>query len=226
MKKVLATLTACTVLTVSGLSGCTTFDAYTGEKKVNNTTKGAAIGAGIAAVIAAIDNRDATSKQKKDRILKAAGGGALIGGGIGAYMDHQEKKLREKLQGSGVSVVRDGDNINLVMPGNITFASGNSAVNASFYNVLDSVAIVIDEFDKTIVAVAGHTDSTGADSSNQVLSQKRAQSVATYLESQKILAERLEVIGLGESQPIADNSTAAGREQNRRVEITLLPITQ
>lgn len=219
-------MTVCTVLTASSLTGCTTFDAYTGESKVNNTTKGAAIGAGVAAVIAAIDNRNATSKQKKDRILKAAGGGALIGGGIGAYMDHQEKKLREKLQGTGVGVVREGDNINLVMPGNITFATGNSAVNASFYSVLDSVAIVIEEFNKTIVAVSGHTDSTGSAATNQALSQKRAQSVATYLQSQKVIADRIEVIGLGESQPIADNSTAAGREQNRRVEITLLPITQ
>lgn len=222
MKKLLITLAACSALT---LSGCTTFDAYTGEKKVSNTAKGAGIGAGVAAVIAYIDNRKKDSKTRRDRILKAAGGGALIGGGIGAYMDHQEKKLREKLQGSGVQVVRDGDNINLVMPGNITFATGSSNVNSSFYNVLDSVAIVVDEFDKTIVAVSGHTDSTGSDSTNQVLSEKRAKSVADYLVSQKVLAERLEVIGFGETSPIADNSTPAGREQNRRVEITLLPIT-
>lgn len=223
MKKLLITLAASSVLV---FSGCTTFDAYTGEKKVSNTTKGAAIGAGIAAVIAYVDNKDADSDKRKERILKAAGGGALIGGGIGYYMDRQEAKLREKLRNSGVSVVREGDNINLIMPGNITFATDSSAVSSSFYEVLDSVAIVLDEFDKTIVAVSGHTDSTGSDSYNQTLSKKRAQSVADYLISREVLTDRFEIIGFGESQPVADNSTPEGRELNRRVEITLLPITQ
>ncbi|EDY86848.1 OmpA family protein [gamma proteobacterium HTCC5015] len=223
MKKTALALAASATL---ALSACTTFDAYTGEKKVNNTTKGAAIGAGIAAVVAYIDNKDADSDKRQERILEAAGGGALIGGGVGYYMDRQEAKLREKLRDSGVSVERDGDNINLIMPGNITFQTDSSDVSSSFYNVLDSVAIVLEEFDKTIVAVSGHTDSTGSDSYNQVLSEKRASSVASYLKSKGVLNERFEVIGFGEARPIADNSTESGREQNRRVEITLLPVTK
>lgn len=223
MKKLLITMAACSAIS---LSACTTLDAYTGEKKVNNASKGAAIGAGIAAIIAAIDNKDASSKKRKERILKAAGGGAIIGGGVGVYMDSQEKKLREKLVGSGVQVQRDGDNINLIMPGNITFATGSSNVNTRFFNVLDSVALVVNEFKKTYVAITGYTDSTGAETFNQQLSQKRAQSVAGFLASKNVLQDRMMVKGMGESNPIGDNSTAAGREQNRRVEITLVPITE
>ncbi len=223
MKKILLTTAACAALS---LSACATYDAYTGERKTSSATKGAAIGAGVAAVVAYLDNKNASSDKRRERILEAAAGGAIIGGGVGAYMDHQERKLREKLQGTGVSVVRDGDNINLIMPGNITFATGSAAINASFHQVLDSVAIVVDEFNKTLIAVSGHTDSTGSEQSNQVLSEKRARAVADYLKSQKVLPERFEIIGFGESRPIADNSTPAGREQNRRVEITLLPISQ
>lgn len=223
MKKLLITMAACSAIS---LSACTTFDPYTGEKKINNTTKGAAIGAGIAAVIAAIDNKDASSKKRKERILEAAGGGAIIGGGVGAYMDHQEKKLREKLVGSGVQVQRDGDNINLIMPGNITFATGSSDVSTRFFNVLDSVALVVNEFKKTYVAITGYTDSTGSDQFNQQLSEKRAQSVASFLASKNVLQDRMIVKGMGESNPIADNGTPEGREQNRRVEITLIPIQQ
>lgn len=206
------------------VSACTTFDAYTGEKKASNTAIGASIGASIAAVVAYIDNKDQDSTKRNQRILKAATGGAAIGGGIGYYMDAQEAKLRKQLRATGVSVQREGDNINLVMPGNITFATNSSDINASFYDVLNSVAIVLKEYDKTIIAVSGHTDSTGSDAYNQTLSYKRATSVANYLKQQKILEDRFDVIGFGEKQPIADNNTPEGREQNRRVEITLLPV--
>lgn len=216
------TMTAAAILA----TGCATYDPYTGEQKTTNAAKGAGIGAGIAAVIAYIDNKDADSKTKRRRILQAAGGGALLGGGVGYYMDTQEAKLRKQLRGSGVRVVREGDNINLVMPGNITFASDSANINASFYNVLDSVALVLEEFNKTVVVVAGHTDSQGSDAYNRQLSQQRADSVAGYLQSQKVMRDRFEIIAAGESSPVADNATASGREQNRRVEITLLPITQ
>lgn len=222
MIKILTTLAASAVV----VSGCATYDPYTGEQKTTNAAKGAGIGAGIAAVIAYIDNKDADSKTKRRRILQAAGGGALLGGGVGYYMDTQEAKLRQQLRGSGVRVVREGDNINLVMPGNITFATNSSDINLGFYSVLDSVALVLEEFNKTIVVVAGHTDSQGSDAYNRQLSEQRAQSVVGYLQSQKVLGERFEIIAAGESRPVADNSTASGREQNRRVEITLLPITQ
>lgn len=213
------------LLCLLSLQACTTFDPYTGEEKTTNTAIGASIGAGIGAVIAYIDNKDEDSRQRNKRILAAASGGAALGGGIGYYMDAQEAKLRKQLRGSGVSVERAGDSINLIMPGNITFATNSANINSTFYAVLDSVALVIAEYDKTLVVVAGHTDSDGSDSFNQDLSQRRASSVSTYLISQGILPVRLEAIGFGEAEPIATNASAEGKQLNRRVEITLLPIT-
>ncbi|EAS46932.1 ompA family protein [gamma proteobacterium HTCC2207] len=202
------------------LSACTTFDPYTGEQKTTKTAIGASIGAGVGAVVAYLDNKDEDSRKRNKRILAAAGGGAAIG----YYMDAQEAKLRQQLRGSGVSVERVGDNINLIMPGNITFASNSADINASFYSVLDSVALVLEEYDKTLVVVAGHTDSDGGAAFNEDLSERRAQSVSGYLVSQSILPIRLETVGFGERQPIAGNDSAAGKQLNRRVEITLLPI--
>ena len=208
------------------LAGCMTYDPYTGEKKVSKTTKGAAIGAGIAAIGAYIDNRDVDRRERTERILKTAGVGAIVGGGVGNYMDRQEAKLRHQLEGTGVSVVRDGDNITLVMPGNVTFDTAKVDIKPNFTSVLDSVVLVVNEFDKTVLEVAGHTDSVGSDSSNLTLSQGRANSVANYFRGKGVKPERLTTIGYGETRPVADNGTDAGREQNRRVELTLLPITE
>jgi outer membrane protein OmpA-like peptidoglycan-associated protein len=141
-------------------------------------------------------------------------------------MDEQEAKLRKQLEGTGVRVVRDGDNITLVMPSNITFAVDQAAIDASFYRVLDSVALVLDEYDKTIIDVVGHTDSTGSHQYNQTLSERRADSVAKYLISQKVLAARIETFGMGETRPLTSNATAEGRQLNRRVELTLIPVTK
>ena len=143
---------------------------------------------------------------------------------VAFYMDVQEAKLREKLQGTGVSVTRNGDEIILNMPGNITFDTGSNALKPSFFSILDSVVLVLDEFESTLVSVAGHTDSVGSDESNDVLSVNRASAVATYLNNQGVIADRLLVVGHGERSPIATNETAEGRAQNRRVEITLEPI--
>ncbi len=215
------------LITCLALSACTTFDPYTGEKEVSNTAKGAGIGAGVAAVAAYLANKDEDDISKRNRrILQAAGGGAAIGGGIGYYMDTQEAKLRKQLRGSGVSVEREGDNINLIMPGNITFSSGNADIDQSFLSVLDSVVLVLKEFDKTLIVVAGHTDSSGSNAFNQSLSERRAQSVSSNLKTAGIITERIEVIGFGETQPVASNKTPAGKELNRRVEITLLPIKE
>jgi outer membrane protein OmpA-like peptidoglycan-associated protein len=148
------------------------------------------------------------------------------GGGIGYYMDTQEAELRKQLRGSGVSVEREGNNINLIMPGNITFPSGNANIDQSFLSVLDSVVLVLQEFNKTLIVVAGHTDSSGSDALNQSLSERRAQSVSTYLNNAGVIIDRIEVVGFGETQPVASNNTKAGKELNRRVEITLLPITE
>ncbi len=211
---------------ITAISGCTTYDAYTGEEKTTNTAKGAGIGAGAALVISYIANKDKNSAERNRRMLRDAGIGAIAGGGVGYYMDTQEAKLRKQLRSTGVSVERDGDNINLIMPGNITFPSDGRSLKADFYQVLDSVALVLEEFDKTIIVVAGYTDSIGAASYNQTLSEDRAASVASYLKGRKITAARFEVVGFGEKNPIADNATAQSRALNRRVELTLLPITE
>ena len=222
MKQLFVTLSLASVI---ALSGCTTYDPYTGEEKTTNTVKGAGIGAGAALVVSYLANKDKSSRERNQRLLRDAGIGAIVGGGVGYYMDTQEAKLRKQLRSTGVSVQRDGDNINLVMPGNITFPSAGSHLRTDFYDVLDSVALVLEEFDKTIIVVAGYTDSVGSTSYNQLLSESRAQSVANYLQNKEIKFVRFDVIGFGKSNPIADNNTEAGRALNRRVELTLLPIT-
>jgi outer membrane protein OmpA-like peptidoglycan-associated protein len=201
-----------------GLSACTT-NPYTGEEEVSKAGWGAGIGAVTGGLIGAVagDNRES--------ILIGMGVGALAGGGVGYYMDKQEDKLRAQLQSTGVSVTRNGDNIILNMPGNITFATNSSNISADFYRVLDSVALVINEFEKTYVDVYGYTDSTGSEAYNQTLSEARASSVASYLMSQKVISERVVTRGMGESQPVATNDTPEGRSRNRRVEIVLIPIT-
>ena len=214
------------MIAIVSLSGCTTFDAYTGEEKASSTAKGAGISAGIGMVIAYLDNKDKSSKKRQKRMLEAAGVGAIAGGGIGYYMDTQEAKLRKTLRETGVSVERDGDNINLIMPGNITFVTAGHDLNANFHEVLDSVIIVLQEFNKTIIVSAGHTDSRGSDEYNQGLSERRANSVAQYLLSKGVVEARIDSVGFGESNPIADNGTAEGRSLNRRVELSLLPITE
>ncbi|MEP5367982.1 OmpA family protein, partial [Parvibaculum sp.] len=140
-------------------------------------------------------------------------------------MDKQEAELAQRLRSSGVSVTRVGNDIILNMPGNVTFATDSSDINARFYDVLNSVAIVLEEYNQTLIDVTGHTDSTGSDQYNLELSQKRAQSVSSYLIGQGLDSRRFYIVGAGESQPIATNDTAAGREQNRRVEIRLSPLT-
>jgi outer membrane protein OmpA-like peptidoglycan-associated protein len=140
-------------------------------------------------------------------------------------MDRQEAKLREKLVNTGVQVVRQGDHIVLNMPGKVTFATDSADLSSGFYSVLDSVALVLSEYDKTLIEIAGHTDDTGTDGYNQSLSVRRASSVADYLRSRNIVAMRMEAFGLGEGYPVADNSTPAGRQLNRRVELTLVPLT-
>jgi outer membrane protein OmpA-like peptidoglycan-associated protein len=209
-------------LAAAMVAGCYTTDPYTGQGEMNKTSKGAIIGAASGAVIGLITGD--SSRERRERALIGAGIGGLTGAGIGAYMDRQEAKLREQLRGTGVSVTRVGDNITLNMPGHVTFQTDSADLNASFFRVLDSVALVAKEFDKTIIESAGHTDSTGSEQYNQQLSERRAGTVAQYLRSRGIAADRLITVGVGEMRPIASNDTAAGRAQNRRVELTFAPI--
>jgi outer membrane protein OmpA-like peptidoglycan-associated protein len=215
----LAALAAAAALVV----GCQTVDPYTGEAKTSSATKGAAIGAGAGAVLGILTGDD--SKERRKRALIGAGIGGLAGGAVGTYMDRQEAQLREQLQGTGVGVTRVGDEIVLNMPGNITFQTNSSDLNPQFFGVLDSVALVLKEYDKTVVEVVGHTDSTGAADYNQALSERRAATVASYVNTRGIDRQRILAYGRGLTQPVADNSTAAGRALNRRVELTLSPIT-
>jgi len=221
-KRTAKIILAMTVATVF-VSGCKTLDAYTREEQTSQTTKGALIGAGIGAVVGLITGDDAL--ERRQHALIGAGLGALAGGAVGAYQDKQEAALRAELEGTGVSVHRDGDNITLNMPGNVTFATDSSDLSPAFFDVLNSVGKVLGEFEQTVVEVAGHTDSTGSDAYNQGLSERRAGSVASYLQSQCVMAQRVITVGMGESRPVADNSSVAGRQANRRVEITMVPIT-
>jgi outer membrane protein OmpA-like peptidoglycan-associated protein len=202
--------------------GCQTIDPYTGESKTNNTSKGAGIGAATGAALGAIVNH---KDRKKGAIVGALAGGA-IGAGAGHYMDKQETVLRQQLQGSGVQVARDGDSIRLIMPGNITFASSSYDIRPEFFEVLNSVAVVVNKYDQTQIKISGHTDSKGSPQYNETLSNQRAASVGSYLKGQKVAAGRVSTYGYGFSYPIAGNDTEAGRQQNRRVEIELQPIQQ
>lgn len=204
-------LTAALVLT-----GCKTLDPYTGEEKTSSTVKYGAIGAAICGIIGSRDS----SKHARNAAL----GCGVIGASIGAYMDSQEKKLRNSLEETGVSVKREGDQIRLIMPGNITFATDKSVVQTGFYPVLNSVVTVLREYEKTIVEVEGYTDSTGSWSHNMQLSEERARQVSNYLKKGGILSQRLIPTGKGPSNPIANNDTAEGRAQNRRVEIRIRAI--
>ena len=205
------------------VSACATTDPFTGEKKLTNTTQGSMWGAfGGALLAAAISDK----KDRKKRMLQGAGIGALGGAAVGQYMDRQESKLRQQLQGSGVSVTRDGDNIILNMPSNITFDTDSSTLQGRFQNTLDSVVLVLNEYKSTMINVVGHTDSTGSKEYNQNLSVQRAISVASYLSNKGVAQQRLAASGYGEAFPIAPNNTPEGRAANRRVEVELQPITQ
>jgi len=200
---------------------CTSIDPYTGEEKSSNTAKGAGFGALAGAVIAAATTDD---KNKDRAMLRGAAAGAAVGGGIGYYMDKQEAKLRNELRGTGVQVRREGNDLHLIMPGNITFQTSKYEIKSEFYSVLNSVAKVLAEFNKTVIKVEGHTDSTGSDRLNQTLSENRAESVKVYLGQRGVARGRIHSNGYGPRRPIATNSTTAGRQANRRVELKLEPI--
>lgn len=198
-------------------TGCSTTDPLTGEEQMSKAGKGAVIGAVTGALAGAAVGKDTKG------VLVGAASGAAAGGAVGYYMDKQEDKLRQELADTGVTVTRDGDNILLNMPGNITFMTASSDIQTDFYDVLEAVATVLGEFQETRVEIAGHTDAVGSDESNMMLSQQRASAVAIYLQQQGVSLQRIDAIGLGESQPVAANDTDNGRAQNRRVEITLVP---
>ena len=213
---------AAATLVALAAAGCQTTDPYTGQQQPNRTGTGALIGAGIGIAAGLLTGDSAV--ERRQHAMIGAGIGALSGGAIGNYQDRQQAALNEKLRGTGVDVARKGDNITLNMPGNVTFAFNSANIDPQFYPVLNDVAAVLREYNQTVVEVAGHTDSVGTDAYNQELSVRRANSVAAYLQSHGVIQQRLITVGAGESRPVASNDTEAGRAQNRRVEITLVPV--
>lgn len=210
--RIITTLTAMACAGV--LTACTT-NPYSGEQQAS---KAATYGAG-AAVACALVGAIESGKHARNAAL----GCGLAGAGVGAYMDVQEAKLKEQLQGTGVQVVREGDNLRLVMPGSITFQTDSYNLRGDFYPVLNSVGEVLSKYADTTIRVSGHTDSTGNRQYNQNLSERRAGSVADYLNTRGVGRSRMLVQGMGLDQPIADNNTEQGRAQNRRVELYILP---
>jgi len=218
MKKNVATILAATLL----VSACTTVDPVTGETRRNNTASGALLGAAAGAALGYLTNTS-DSEEGRTNALIGAGIGALAGASIGHYMDQQEAAMREALSQSGVGVRRQGNDLMLIMPGDITFDSGSSAITPDFYRVLNDVSDVLNRYPATYVDVVGHADATGPDDFNQRLSEQRASAVGGYLIAQGVMRERFYIGGMGERSPIASNDTEYGREQNRRVEILIRP---
>ena len=203
-----------------GGSACTTINPYSGEEQTSNAVRGGAMGPAAGALVGVL------SSSKKDRgkgALIGAASGAALGGGIGYYMDVQEAKLRQKMKGTGVSVTRSGDQIILNMPNNVTFDSNASQLKPAGATTLQGVAMVLKEYENTHINVLGHTDSSGSRDLNMRLSQQRAESVGTALITMGVDGSRLNMSGVGPDQPVASNSTAEGKAQNRRVTLTLTP---
>ena len=201
------------------LTACTTTNPNTGAQEANRTGTGALVGAAAGAIAGGL-----IGDSKKAAVI-GAGVGALGGAAVGSYMDKQEQVLRTELEGTGVEVQRVGDNIKLNMPSSITFDTNQSVIKPEFYSVLNQISQTLSEYESTIVQIAGHTDSTGSSEYNQQLSVNRANSVSNYMLQNGIIYERIITTGYGESLPIADNATPEGRQANRRVEITLQPLT-
>lgn len=205
------------------LSSCQTMNPYTGDAQQSKAMTGALIGTVIGAGLGSLTGEGSTDRRQKAMI--GAGVGALAGGGIGNYMDQQEAELRRELQGTGVGIRRVGNEISLIMPGDITFATGSANIQGEFYPTLTSVAKVLSKYNRTLVEVIGHTDNVGDRNYNYGLSQNRANQVAGFLQSRQVNPQRFRVSGMGPDQPVASNQSAQGRQANRRVTIQLAPIS-
>lgn len=212
-------------LAALALSACTSINPYSNQTQVSNTTGGALVGAGGGAIAGGVIAA-ATGNDPRIGALIGAGVGGLTGAAVGSYMDQQETELRAQLQGTGVSVTRVGNQIILNMPSNITFGTDSATVQPQFDQTLVSVGLVLKKFEKTIIDVYGHTDSTGSPEHNQDLSQRRAVAVATVLANQGLDQRRFYIEGRGEEDPLASNANETGRSQNRRVEIQISPLNR
>ncbi len=212
------------VAVMLGATACTTTDPYSSAPRRNNTATGALAGALRGAVLGYLTNTSDDEQGRRNALI-GAGVGALGGAAVGNYMDRQQRALEAELSGTGVGVARQGDNLVLRMPSDVTFAVNQSNIEPRFDAVLSDVAGVLQEYDRSLVDIVGHTDSSGGDAINQPLSERRAIAVADALIARGVLRERLFVAGQSSRVPVADNGTAAGRAQNRRVEILIRPFT-
>lgn len=221
MKKI--TLALAVAIALSGCQATQRQNATTGETETNSATQGALIGAIAGAAVGLATGDDA--KERRKHALIGAAGGAAVGGGVGYYFDQQEAALRKQLLNSGVQVERVGENqLMLRLENGIGFHSSSYQLDSSIHNTLSGVAQILVEYPDTSLVIDGHTDSTGSDTTNQVLSERRAESVRSYLVSQGVAAGRAIARGNGERYPLCTNSTAEGRACNRRVEIQILPL--
>ena len=210
------------VLAMLGTTACTTTDPYSSQPRRNNTGTGALAGALGGAVLGYLTNTSNGEQGRKNALI-GAGVGALGGAAVGQYMDRQQRELEGELSGSGVGVARQGDNLILRMPSDVTFATNQSDINPRFNSTLADVSAVLQRYDQSLVDIVGHTDSSGGDVINQPLSERRAVSVADALIRNGVQRERLYVAGNSSRNPVASNDTPEGRSQNRRVEILIRP---
>ena len=217
MKKFLLSTAAAACV---ALSGCVVTDPHSGETSLTNTGGGSAIGAALGGFLGAVT---AEEGERGRGALRGALAGGVVGAGVGAYMDYQERELRQSLEGTGVGIERQGDDLRLIMPSEVTFDVASFEIKPSFYAVLNNIADVMINYPETTVQIGGHTDSDGSDSYNQDLSVQRASAVRNFLAGQGVDFSRMSAIGFGERFPIASNTTEYGKAQNRRVEITLSP---
>lgn len=193
-----------------------------------NTQKGGAYGAGGGAAIGAILGQ--VIGHDTEATLWGAAIGAALGGatgaGVGQMMDNQERDMREALAASEAAAVRrEGNLLAITLKGDLTFDTNSTVVRSGLYQELDRIANVLVQYPQTLLRIEGHTDSTGSETYNQDLSERRANNVRNLLSQRGIAYGKIEVIGLGEAMPIATNETEAGRQLNRRVEIKVTPDT-
>jgi len=206
------------------LATCAT-DEYGNRQPLTETQAGVAIGAITGAAVGAV----VADKPAKGAVVGAVGGG-LAGGLIGHYMEQQrrdfEKLLAPEIVAGTIRVEPLPDDRLLVgMTSETTFEVDSDRIKPGFHSTLDKISGVVNKYGKTRLTIAGHTDSTGSNEHNQELSERRAQAVESYLLGEKVYPGRLSAIGYGEDQPVANNETEASRRRNRRVDITVIPIT-
>ena len=221
MNKIMKNMTA--LAAIGAMTAACTTDAETGNRRISTE---ALLGTGGGAVLGYLLGDILGGRNDRTAKILGAGIGAVAGGAVGAYMDKQEQDLKRATAGTGVDVIRQGDDLLLRMPSSVTFPVDSYAIQPQFQATLDQVASTLNQYNSTYIDVLGHTDSTGAESYNQTLSQRRAEAVANYIAQRGVARARMATYGYGETQPIADNSTDYGRSQNRRVELKVVPVTQ